>query len=120
MSSGYEGTPYREYPGSSYVTHIGFDVYKNGAYFDSGSLDYITDIKWRQTYTTTYINRGLGEELFIAPRAIDEENSAIDLYVRVVPFITFVWAGISLMLLGMIILLAPGLLPAGDKREAKK
>ncbi|MDK2892678.1 cytochrome c-type biogenesis CcmF C-terminal domain-containing protein [Methanohalophilus sp.] len=119
MTSDYEGNPYREYPGSSYITHVEFDVYKNGAYFDSGTLDYVTDIKWRQTYTTTYINRGLFEELFIAPRALDEKNNKIDLYVRVVPFITFVWAGNLMMLLGMIILLAQGLLPKGKSHGGK-
>ncbi len=110
MSSGYEGHPYKQYSGSSYVTHVSFEIYQNGAYFDSGTLDYITDLKWGQTYTTTYIHRGIFEELFIAPRALDEISHEIDLYVRVVPFISFVWAGMSLMLLGMIILLIPELL----------
>ena len=110
MSSGYEGHPYKQYSGSSYVTHVSFDIYKRGAYFDSGTLDYITDLKWKQTYTTTYIRRSFFEELFIAPRALDEDSHEIDLYVRVVPFITFVWTGISVMLLGMLILLIPGLL----------
>jgi cytochrome c biogenesis factor len=111
MSSGYEGNPYGHYPGSSYVTYVGFDIYRSGVYFDSGTLEYITDIKWKQTYTTTYVHRGFFEELFIAPRALDEDNHEIDLYVRIVPFITFVWGGIALLILGMLILLISGLLP---------
>jgi hypothetical protein len=69
ITSGYEGSMFQNYPGSSYVTNINFDVYKKNKFFDSGQVKYITDFKWGQTYTTTYINRGVYEELFIAPRA---------------------------------------------------
>lgn len=120
MSSDYEGTSYGYYPGSSYVTSIGFDIYKNGAYFDSGTLEYITDIKWRQTYTSTYINRGLSEELFIAPRALDENNGEVDLYVRVVPFITLVWVGIWLMFFGMSFLIIPSFLRQRSSMEVEE
>jgi len=68
-------------------------------------VEYITDFKWGQTYTTTYIHRGLTEELFVAPRALDEQNGKVDMYVRVVPFINMLWGGIYMMALGIIALL---------------
>jgi cytochrome c biogenesis factor len=119
MESGYTGTPYSYYPGSSYVTDVSFDIYKNGVYFDSGTLRYITDIKWQQTYTSTYINRGFFEELFIAPRALDETTGEVDLYIRVVPFITFVWAGILFMTAGMLILVSSLFLYRKKPEEAE-
>jgi cytochrome c biogenesis factor len=45
------------------------------------------------------------EEVFIAPKALDEKSGEVDLYLRVVPFISFLWAGIYIMLGGMFILL---------------
>lgn len=104
ITSGYEGSMFQNYPGSSYVTNINFDVYKKNKFFDSGQVKYITDFKWGQTYTTTYINRGVYEELFIAPRAVDEANSRVNLYVRTVPFMTVLWVGMYLMAIGIIIL----------------
>lgn len=104
MTSGYEGSPYLDYPASSYVTNIDFDLYKDNNYFDSGRVKYITDFKWGQTYTTTYIHRGLLEEVFVAPRAIDEADSRANLFVRVVPFIRFVWSGIYIMAIGIVII----------------
>ena len=104
LKSNYEGAMYQSYPGTSYATNINFDVYKNNKYFDSGQVRYITDFKWGQTYTTTYINRGLLEELFIAPRAIDEADNRVNLYVRTVPFITVLWVGMYLMAIGIALL----------------
>ena len=104
MTSGYEGIPFQQNPGSSYVTNIDFDVYKNNNYFDSCRVKYITDFKWGQTYTTTYIHRGFLEEVFVAPRAIDEAGSRANLFVRVVPFIRFVWSGIYIMAIGIVII----------------
>ncbi|MDI3487223.1 MAG: hypothetical protein PWQ50_2443 [Methanolobus sp.] len=88
-----------------HTTEVIFDIYKDGSYFKSGKVNYITDFKWGQTYTTTYINRGLTEELFIAPRAIDESAGEIDLYMRTVPFINCLWGGIYLMVIGIAVLL---------------
>jgi len=105
MASNFEGTPYDNYPGSSYATNVGLVISKNGNEFDRGTVRYITDIKWRQTYTSTYIDRGIMEEVFIAPKALDEKSGEVDLYVRVVPFISFLWAGIYIMIGGMFILL---------------
>lgn len=104
MSSYYSGEAYRTYQGSSYTTEVVFDIYKNGNYFKEGQVNYITDFKWGQTYTTTYINRGLTEELFIAPRAISESDGQIDLYMRTVPFINCLWGGMYLMVIGIIAL----------------
>jgi len=105
MASRFEGEPYQEYQASSYITRIDFDIYDQNRYARSGSVEYITDFKWGQTYTTTYIHRGLTEELFIAPRALDEKTGEVDMYVRIVPFINLLWGGIYMMALGIIALL---------------
>ena len=115
LESGFEGSAYKEYPGSSYVTEIDFDVYRNGAHFDTGQVSYITDLKWGQTYTTTYVNRGLLEELFVAPRGIDESEGKVNLYVRTVPFITSLWTGIYLMAIGIVVLAANEYLISGRR-----
>lgn len=115
MNSYYSGEAFRNDPASSYTTEVIFDIYKNGRYFKGGKVNYITDFKWGQTYTTTYINRGLTEELFIAPRAIDESAGEIDLYMRTVPFINCLWGGIYLMIIGIIALL---LTDRGNKDRA--
>ncbi|WMW25780.1 cytochrome c-type biogenesis CcmF C-terminal domain-containing protein [Methanolobus sediminis] len=115
MNSYYSGEAFRNYPASSYTTEVIFDIYKNGRYFKSGKVNYITDFKWGQSYTTTYINHGLTEELFIAPRAIDESAGEIDLYMRTVPFINCLWGGIYLMVIGIIALI---LTDRGNKDRA--
>lgn len=102
MASRFEGETYQEHQASSYITRIDFDIYEQNRYVRSGSVEYITDFKWGQTYTTTYIHRGLTEELFIAPRALDEQKGQVDMYVRVVPFINLLWGGIYMMVLGII------------------
>ncbi|UGV39773.1 hypothetical protein J7W08_06435 [Methanococcoides orientis] len=104
MDSAFEGSQYKQYPGSSYATYVDFDVYKKGAYFDSGQIKYITDFKWGQTYTSTYVDRGVFEELFIAPKAVNETSGEVSIYVRTVPFITFIWGGLFLMLAGIAVL----------------
>ena len=113
MTSGYEGAAFQNYPGSSYATKVDIDIYKNNKFFDSGQIKYITDFKWGQTYTSHYIKRGLYEELFIAPRAIDEQNGMINLYVRTVPFMTVLWVGMYLMAIGIVILGATEHIKAG-------
>jgi cytochrome c biogenesis factor len=105
MASRLEGEPYQDRQASSYITRIDFDIYDQSRYARSGSVEYITDFKWGQTYTTTYIHRGLTEELFIAPRALDEKTGEVDMYVRIVPFINLLWGGIYMMALGIIALL---------------
>jgi cytochrome c biogenesis factor len=115
MNSYYSGEAFRNYPKSTHTIETVFDIYKDGIYFKSGQVNYITDFKWGQTYTTTYINRGLTEELFIAPRAIDESTGEIDLYMRTVPFINCLWGGIYLMVIGIIALL---LTDRGNKKKA--
>ncbi|WP_407355680.1 cytochrome c-type biogenesis CcmF C-terminal domain-containing protein [Methanolobus sp. WCC5] len=120
MESYYSGEAFRNYPASSYTTEVDFDIYRNGDYFRSGQVKYITDFKWGQTYTTTYINRGLTEELFVAPRAIDESSGEIDLYMRTVPFINCLWGGIYLMAIGIIGLLISDRTSAGRTNNAIK
>ncbi|WP_406658079.1 cytochrome c-type biogenesis CcmF C-terminal domain-containing protein [Methanolobus sp. ZRKC2] len=105
MDSSYKGNAYQQYPGSSYVTQIDFEIYKRGEYFREGRMEYITDFKWGQSYTTTYIHRGLTEELFVAPRVVDLQEDKIDIYMRTVPFINFLWGGMYLMVIGIIALL---------------
>lgn len=119
MTSGYEGEIYQNNPGTSYVTNINFDVYKNNKYFDSGQIKYITDFKWGQTYTSHYIKRGLLEELFIAPKAVDEAGGRVDLYVRTVPFITVLWVGMYMMAFGIVILGAAEYIKAGRNTTIK-
>lgn len=106
MNSYYSGDPYQNHPGSSYITEVNLDIYRNGAYFQEGQVRYITDFKWGQSYTTTYIHRSLTEELFIAPRAISLQKGEIDLYMRTVPCINFLWGGFYLMVIGIIALIA--------------
>jgi cytochrome c biogenesis factor len=101
MDSYYSGEPYQTYSGSVYTTEVNFDVYRNGAYFREGQVKYITDFKWGQSYTTTYIHRGLTEELFIAPRAISLQKEEIDLYMRTVPYISFLWGGLYMLAIGI-------------------
>lgn len=105
MDSYYSGEPYQTYSGSVYTTEVSFDVYRNGAYFREGQVKYITDFKWGQSYTTTYIHRGLTEELFIAPRAISLQKEEIDIYMRTVPYISFLWGGLYMLAIGIIALI---------------
>lgn len=104
MTSGMEGEPYGGYSGSSYVITIDFDVYRWGHPFDSGQIKYISDFKWQQSYTETYIHRGLLEELFIAPKSVDIKSRNVELYVRKVPFMTSLWGGFYLMVLGVLVI----------------
>jgi cytochrome c biogenesis factor len=105
MNSYYSGEPYQTYSGSAYTTEVSFDIYKNGVYLQEGQVRYITDFKWGQSYTTTYIHRGLTEELFIAPRAISLQEGEIDLYMRTVPYINFLWGGLYMLAIGIIALI---------------
>lgn len=116
--SGVEGEPYGGHSGSSYVSTIYFDVYRWGQPFDSGQVRYISDFKWQQSYTETYIRRGLLEELFIAPKSIDTEARAVELYIRKVPFMSSLWGGFYLMVLGVLILFISGSLE-GEKALQK-
>ncbi|AKB74854.1 Putative cytochrome c biogenesis factor, archaeal [Methanosarcina lacustris Z-7289] len=104
ITSGIEGAPYGSYPGSAYVSTVDFDIYRWGQPFDSGQVKYISDFKWEQSYTETYIHRGLMEELFIAPKSVDTKTQTVELYVRKVPFMTALWGGFYLMVLGILIL----------------
>ncbi|WP_292486887.1 cytochrome c-type biogenesis CcmF C-terminal domain-containing protein [Methanohalobium sp.] len=115
ISTQFEGEPFKSHPGSAYVTDISFDVYKNGDYFDSGNVKSIRDLKWDQSYTTTYIHRNLLEEYFIAPKGVDMETGKVNLYSRTVPFITFVWGGLCLMAFGILSLLVIGHLKNKEK-----
>jgi len=114
ITSGIEGAPYGSYPGSAYVSTVYFDVYRWGQPFDSGQVRYISDFKWEQSYTETYIHRGLLEELFIAPKSVDTKAQTVELYVRKVPFMTSLWGGFYLMVLGILILFISDSL-AGEK-----
>lgn len=104
ITSGMEGEPYGGYSGSSYVSTIDFNVYRWGQPFDSGQIKYISDFKWQQSYTETYIHRGLLEELFIAPKSVDTKTRTVELYIRKVPFMASLWGGFYLMVLGVLII----------------
>ncbi len=113
ITSGIEGEPYGGYSGSSYVSTIDFDVYRWGQPFDSGQIKYISDFKWQQSYTETYIHRGLLEELFIAPKSVDTKARIVDLYIRKVPFMTSLWGGFYLMVLGVLVIFLSDSLTGG-------
>ncbi|AKB24623.1 Putative cytochrome c biogenesis factor, archaeal [Methanosarcina sp. MTP4] len=115
FSSGMEGEPYGGYAGSAYVSTIDFDVYKWGRFFEHGQVKYIRDFKWGQSYTETYIHRGLLEELFIAPKSVDSKTQTVDLYVRKVPFMTFLWGGFYIMVLGIVLVFVSGSLSSGNR-----
>ncbi|WP_440955088.1 cytochrome c-type biogenesis CcmF C-terminal domain-containing protein [Methanosarcina sp. Mfa9] len=115
FSSGMEGEPYGGYSGSAYVNTIDFDVYKWGRFFEHGQVKYINDFKWGQSYTETYIHRGLLEELFIAPKSVDSKTQTVDLYVRKVPFMTFLWGGFYIMVLGIVLVFVSGSLSSGNR-----
>ena len=119
ISSGVEGKPFSGYSGSAYVSTVDFNVYRRGSLFDQGQIRYISDYKWGQAYTETYIHRGLLEELFIAPKSVDTENGAVDLYVRKVPFMTFLWGGFYIMALGMVVVFVSELLFSESKKKVK-
>lgn len=104
LTSEVEGAPFDGYPGSSYVSTIAFDIYRGDKFFDRGQIKYITDFKWRQSYTETYIHRGLLEELFIAPKSVDSKAQEVNIYVRKVPFMTALWSGFFIMVLGILFL----------------
>ncbi|WP_292486698.1 cytochrome c-type biogenesis CcmF C-terminal domain-containing protein [Methanohalobium sp.] len=110
ISTQFEGEPFKSHPGSSYVTYISFDVYKNGEYFDSGNVKSIRDLKWDQSYTTTYIDRGLIGEFFLTPKSVDLETGKVSLYARTVPFITLIWSGLFFMSVGFVTLILSGYL----------
>ncbi|MCQ1536371.1 cytochrome C biosynthesis protein [Methanosarcina sp. KYL-1] len=110
ISSGIEGKPFSGYPGSAYVSTVDFDVYRWGRFFEHGQVKYISDYKWGQSYTETYIHRGLLEELFIAPKSVDTKAGTVDLYVRKVPFMTSLWGGFYIMVLGMALIFVSELL----------
>ncbi|HII01221.1 TPA: cytochrome C biosynthesis protein [Methanosarcinaceae archaeon] len=114
FSSGMEGEPYGGYAGSAYVSTIDFDVYEWGRFFEHGQVKYISDFKWGQSYTETYIHRGLLQELFIAPKSVDSKTQTVDLYVRKVPFMTFLWGGFYIMVLGIVLVFVSGFLSSGN------
>jgi cytochrome c biogenesis factor len=128
ISNQYEGAPYDEHPGSSYVTLIDFELYRGGTLIDRDAVKFITDYKWGQSYATNYVHRSLTEEVFITTKMV--EGDYANLYMRTAPWITAVWGGILLMSLGIVLLMysvrsgkegakAPGTTKEG-KKETKK
>ncbi len=115
FSSGMEGEPYGGYSGSAYVNTIDFDVYKWGRFFEHGQVKYINDFKWGQSYTETYIHRGLLEELFISPKSVDTNTQTVDLYVRKVPFMNSLWGGFYIMVLGIVLVFVSDTLSSGNR-----
>lgn len=105
ISSGLEGKAFGKHLGSAYVSTIKFEVFRGNWLLEKGEVKYISDFKWQQAYTETYIRRGLLDELFIAPKAVDPKNLSVELYVRKVPFMTCLWGGFYLMAIGIILLI---------------
>ncbi|MEA3324767.1 MAG: cytochrome c-type biogenesis CcmF C-terminal domain-containing protein [Euryarchaeota archaeon] len=103
ISNQYEGAPYDEHPGSSYVTLIDFELYNGDTLIDHDAVKFITDYKWGQSYATNYVHRSLTEEVFITTKMV--EGDYANLYMRTAPWITAVWGGILLMSLGIVLLM---------------
>ena len=103
IASRYEGAPYGEYPGSSYVTQVDFELYSGGRLIDRDDVKYITDFKWGQSYATNYVYRSLTKEVFITTNW--SEGGSANLYMRTAPWITAVWGGIIIMSVGIALLM---------------
>jgi len=103
ISDRYEGAPYEEYPGSSYVTMIDFELYNGDTLIDRDEVKFITDFKWGQSYATNYVHRSLTKEVFITTKIV--EGDYANIYMRTAPWITTVWGGIILMSLGIVLLM---------------
>ena len=112
IRSQYEGAPYGEYPGSSYVTQVDFELYSGDRLIDRDEVKYITDFKWGQSYATNYVYRSLTKEVFITTKMT--ESDLANLYMRTAPWITAVWGGIIIMSVGIILLMYT----AGRERAA--
>lgn len=115
ISDRYEGTPYDEYPGSSYLTQIDFELYSGNRPIDRDEVKYITDFKWGQSYTTNYVHRSLTKEVFITPKMV--EGDTVNLYMRTAPWITAVWGGIIIMAIGIILLMYTVRKPRAPPKE---
>lgn len=115
ISNRYEGTPYGEYPGSSYVTQVDFELYQAERPIDRDEVKYITDFKWGQSYTTNYVHRSLTKEVFITPKMV--EGDMVNLYMRTAPWITAVWGGIIIMAIGIILLMYTVRKPRAPPKE---
>ena len=103
ISNRYEGAPYEDNPGSSYVTRIDFELYRGGRLIDRDEVKFITDFKWGQSYATNYVHRSLISEVFITTKMVEGEY--VNIYMRTAPWITAVWGGIILMSLGIVLLM---------------
>lgn len=103
ISSRYEGAPYEDNPGSSYVTRINFELYRRGRLIDRDEVKFITDFKWGQSYATNYIHRSLISEVFVTTKMVEGEY--VNIYMRTAPWITAVWGGIIIMSLGIVLLM---------------
>ncbi|MEA1905514.1 MAG: hypothetical protein U9N12_00985 [Euryarchaeota archaeon] len=103
IASQYEGAPYGEYPGSSYVTQVNFELYSGDRLIDRDEVKYITDFKWGQSYATNYVYRSLTKEVFITTKMT--EGNLANLYMRTAPWITAVWGGIIIMSVGIVLLM---------------
>ncbi len=112
IRSQYEGAPYGEYPGSSYVTQVDFELYSGDRLIDRDEVKYITDFKWGQSYATNYVYRSLTKEVFITTKMT--ESDLANLYMRTAPWITAVWGGIIIMSVGIVLLMYT----AGRERAA--
>ena len=103
ISSRYEGAPYEDNPGSSYVTRIDFELYQGSRLIDRDEVKFITDFKWGQSYATNYVRRSLTREVFVTTKMVEGEY--VNIYMRTAPWITAVWGGIVIMSLGIVLLM---------------
>ena len=80
------------------------DIYKGNKKIASGTPEVINDRKWGLV-THVYIKRGILNDVYVIFQGFSphQENIIIPITVKVVPYITFLWMGILLLIIGITI-----------------
>ena len=96
------------------VYQVVFDVYKDGAYVGRVSPSIQLDVTTQQQKLNASVVGFPEEDLFVVYRGVNQ-NGDFSLDVRVNPFITFVWIGFGMLMIGTLFALV-GPRGAGRKR----
>jgi cytochrome c biogenesis factor len=80
------------------------DIYKGDKKIGSGVPEVIYDREWG-IVTHVYIERGILNDVYVIFQGFSphQENIIIPITVKVVPYITFLWMGILLLIIGITI-----------------
>jgi len=80
------------------------NIYKGNKKIASGIPEVINDRAWGLV-THVYIKRGILNDVYVIFQGFSphEENIIIPITVKVVPYITFLWMGILLLIIGITI-----------------